>query len=90
MSTQRKQSVLSIKDSKRLFHVWRKAKKEHIYQSSLKSTSSRSHIYMYAKPKRKKDSEIQQQRQDEGLKIHKYLQSVHKFKLRLHLVFFIP
>ena len=80
--TQRNQSALSIKNKQKI--ISRLEKGEKGTNLSLEFKINKQQIsYIHArKNEEKKDSEIHKQRRDEGLKIRKYLRSVHKLKLR--------
>ena len=83
MSTQRKQSALSIKDKQTSISRLEKGEKRTNLSLEFKMNKQQILYIHVSKNEEKKDSEIHPQRRDEGLKIHKCLQSVHKFKKEL-------
>ena len=78
MSTQRKQSILLIKDKQTI--ISRLEKGEKGTNLALKFKIGKQHIKDVHKNKGEILKFTNSIETNEGLKIHKYLQSVHKFK----------
>ena len=71
MFTQRKQSVLWIKDKQTIISRLEKGEKGTNLSLEFKINKQQISYIHVRKNEEKKDSEIHQQRRDEGLKIHK-------------------